>query len=256
MIVRLNEDLNNQIIDYLKQEDNFNLFIVEDIKRYGYDNYFFSIWGNFDTNGNIRSLLIKHFDILTLYSYDNYNVIRFKDLINELHYRVLNGKADTLKYIESYISYDKERIVNFCALKNIDYIESYEIDLNVKKIRFGKIGKILELYEAIDEFENPTIKSIKNNLKSGRGYYIEEDKKIVSMAKSTSESITHAMVVGVGTHPMYRGKGYATKCVVKLCSSLIKENKTPCLFYDNEEAGKIYKKIGFKELGQWVTYYK
>ena len=93
-------------------------------------------------------------------------------------------------------------------------------------------------------------------MKSGRGYYIEENKKVVSMAKSTSENSTHAMVVGVGTHPMYRKKGYATKCVVKLCNSLLNDKKIPCLFYDNEEAGKIYKKIGFKELGQWVNYYK
>mgnify|MGYP007053710918 CR=1 FL=1 len=31
------------------------------------------------------------------------------------------------------------------------------------------------------------------------------------MAKSTSENSTHAMIVGVATHPLYRNKGYATK---------------------------------------------
>ena len=44
--------------------------------------------------------------------------------------------------------------------------------------------------------------------------------------------------------------------MVRLCKNLIDENKIPCLFYDNEEAGKIYKKIGFKEIDQWVIYYK
>ncbi|MEG0181627.1 MAG: GNAT family N-acetyltransferase [Peptostreptococcaceae bacterium] len=256
MILKLNEEHNNQVINYLKQEENFNLLLIGDVERYGYDNYFFNIWGNFDNKGNIRGLLIQAFDLLTLYSIDNYNLISFVEYINKLIYRNINGKIDTLKFIEPYIYHNRERIVTFCALKNINYLKEQNIDMNVKKIKFGKIKKILKLYEDIDEFEKPNIQSIKSNLKSGRGYYIEENKTVVSMAKSTSENKTHAMVIGVGTHPMYRNKGYATKCMVKLCYSLIRENKLPCLFYDNEEAGKIYKKIGFKELGQWVIYYK
>ena len=64
------------------------------------------------------------------------------------------------------------------------------------------------------------------------------------------------MIVGVGTHPNYRNQGYATKCIVKICKELLDEQKIPCLFYDNEEAAKIYKKLGFQELGKWIIYYK
>ncbi|CEQ12287.1 acetyltransferase [[Clostridium] sordellii] len=256
MILKLNEGYNELIMKYLKIEENFNRLLIGDIKRYGYDNYFFNIWGNFDTNGSIRGLLIQYFDLLTIYSIDNFNLESFIEHINKMPYRNLNGKISTLKYLEDYINFDKKRMVTFCMLKNKKYINEINIDENVKKIRFGKINKILKLYEDIDEFEKPTIKSVRNNLKSGRGYYIEEDKKIVSMAKTTAESDLYAMVIGVGTHPKYRNRGYATKCMVRLCKSLIDENKIPCLFYDNEEAGKIYKKIGFKEIDQWVIYYK
>ena len=71
------------------------------------------------------------------------------------------------------------------------------------------------------------------------------------MAKSTAENKTHAIIVGVGTHPQFRNKGYATKCISKICGELLNENKIPCLFYDNEEAGKIYKKLGFIKIGNW-----
>ncbi|EQI88936.1 acetyltransferase family protein [Clostridioides difficile P2] len=64
------------------------------------------------------------------------------------------------------------------------------------------------------------------------------------------------MIIGVGTHPKYRAKGLATKCLIKLCSELLRENKIPCLFYDNEEAGKIYKKLGFENIGKWGIYSK
>ena len=99
MIIKLNEDYNNQLINYLRQEENFNLFLIGDIKRYGYDNYFFNIWANFDMIGNIKSLLIQYFDLLTLYSHDNNDVTSFIELINKLPYRVINGKIDNLKYI-------------------------------------------------------------------------------------------------------------------------------------------------------------
>ncbi|EQK41991.1 acetyltransferase family protein [[Clostridium] bifermentans ATCC 638] len=255
MILKLDECYHDQIIEYLIREEDFNLFVIGDIERYGYDNQFFNIWGDFNTVGDINGLLIQYFDLLTLYSYDNRDLTCFIEHINSLPFSNINGKIETLKYIEPYINYNRKRIVNFCVLKNISYLKEHKLDSDVKKIRFGKIGKILSLYEDINEFQKPTIQSIRENLRTGRGYYIEKDKKIVSMAKSTSESTTHAMIVGVGTHPMYRNKGYATKCIVKLCNNLINEKKKPCLFYDNEDAGKIYKKLGFKEVGQWVIYY-
>jgi len=129
-------------------------------------------------------------------------------------------------------------------------------NINIKKIRFRNINKVAKLYEVIDEFENTTAESIKNGLKTGRGYCIEMNRQVVAMAKSTSENKSHAMIVGVGTHPNYRNQGYATKCIVKICKELLDEKKIPCLFYDNEEAAKIYKKLGFQELGKWIIYYK
>ena len=128
------------------------------------------------------------------------------------------------------------------------------INIRPKKIRFGNINKIAKLYEDIDEFENTTVENIKNGLRTGRGYCIEINKKVVSMAKSTLETKTHAMLVGVGTHPDFRNRGLATKCIVKICKDIINENKIPCLFYDNIEAGKIYNNLGFKEKGYWAIY--
>ena len=135
-------------------------------------------------------------------------------------------------------------------------LNDIEIGLKPKKIRFGNISKVAKLYEEIDEFENTTIESIKGGLRTGRGYCIEINKKVVAMAKSTLETRTHAMIVGVGTHPNFRNRGLATKCIVKICNEIINENKTPCLFYDNIEAGKIYNKLGFKEKGYWGIDYR
>ena len=62
------------------------------------------------------------------------------------------------------------------------------------------------------------------------------------------------MVSGVVTHPNYRHKGFATAVLSELVDIAFSENmmKMLSLWYNNEEAGKIYRKTGFKDEGSWL----
>jgi predicted GNAT family acetyltransferase len=62
------------------------------------------------------------------------------------------------------------------------------------------------------------------------------------------------MVVGVCTKEEYRKRGLASIVVEKLVKDVLAEGKIACLFYDNPEAGRIYKRIGFKDIGMWTMY--
>lgn len=256
MIVKLDNSHHNELMKYLNKEPEFNLLIIGDIERYGYDNYFFNIWGNIKNNGCIEGVLVKYFEFLTFYSYDIFDASGFAKIINRLNYSEISGKTWCIEALESKLNLSKKRIVNFCKLENMNDLKESEIKVKIKRIRFGNINKVVKLYESIEEFEVTNAENIKNGLKSGRGYCVEINRQVVAMAKSTSENHTHAMIVGVGTHPDYRNNGYATRCIIKICKELLGENKVPCLFYDNQQAGKIYKKIGFKELGRWSICYR
>lgn len=88
--------------------------------------------------------------------------------------------------------------------------------------------------------------------KAGRGYHIINDKdEIVCSGETTAENSHSAMIVAVCTNPLYRRHGFATAVLAKLCSCLLLEGKTLCLFYYNLEAGKIYKSLGFEDIGFW-----
>lgn len=76
------------------------------------------------------------------------------------------------------------------------------------------------------------------------------------MVKSILENRIYVMIIGVGIYFKYRVKGFVIKCLIKLCLELLRENKIFCLFYDNEEVGKIYKKLGFENIGKWGIYLK
>lgn len=84
---------------------------------------------------------------------------------------------------------------------------------------------------------------------------MEMDGKVIVTASTTAENSMSAMVVAVATHPDYRGKGLAKHVVARLCGDLLAEGRSLCLFYDNPNAGLIYKKLGFKDVGFWSMYY-
>lgn len=78
--------------------------------------------------------------------------------------------------------------------------------------------------------------------------------QMVSSAMTTAENSMSSMVIGVCTLEAYKKKGYATACMKRLCAELLREGKYLCLFYDNPEAGTIYKNLGFEDIGKWVMH--
>ena len=255
MIQRLNNNYHKKVIEYLNREKEVNIFLLGDIERYGYDTYLFSIYGDINDRGEINGILLKCFEFIIFYAYDEFDVDGFAKFINDCRCEEVCGKSGVLEKLEPKLKLKRHRKVNIFKLENKDLLPKYKEDgVRLKKIRFGNLNKIVRLYEEIDEFENTTVDNIKATLKTGRGYCVEEDGKIVSMAKSTSENRSNAMIIGVGTHPRYRNHKYATKCLIKICNELLKENKTPCLFCDNESASKIYRKLGFEKIGYWSIY--
>ena len=49
-----------------------------------------------------------------------------------------------------------------------------------------------------------------------------------------------------------RNRGYANACVSRICEDMLRNNKNVILFYNNKNAGKLYKKRGFVDVGRWA----
>lgn len=254
MIIKLDQSYHERLMEYIKKEPEINLFIIGDIENYGYDNYFLTVWGEVDRRGNIIGVLLKYFNHIIFYSRDKYDLKGFYNIMKELEFDEISGEKSIIEPFKNMFKFKKTRDAFFCKMDSDKNLKGFEENKNIKKIKFNNLSKISKLYSDIDEFDNMSIEAIKTGLKSGRGYCIEQDGKIIAMAKSTAENSCSAMIVGVGTHPEYRNKGYATSCMAVLCRELLNENKTLCLFYDNPTAGRIYKKLGFKDIGIWRMY--
>ncbi|MEQ8175533.1 MAG: GNAT family N-acetyltransferase [Syntrophomonadaceae bacterium] len=88
----------------------------------------------------------------------------------------------------------------------------------------------------------------------GRVHYVRHNDKIVSCALTTTETEDAAMIGAVYTEPEQRKQGYASSCLMGLCQGLIKEGKTPYLFYRTEDLALkgLYEALGFEKLGEWI----
>lgn len=259
MIRKLYQEDNEMVMDYLIEEKAMNLFIIGDIENFGYDSDFQELWGDFDDEGNIKGVLLRYYHSYVVYSKGDFDVNGFEEVINkDKGFEIISGKRDVLKEFQGIMEFKKKKELYFAEVKNSELLDK---DIDISKIRRAKLGdtdKICDLMEIIEEFDTTpsSRKSFKKTIetKTGRTYFIEKDDKAIACASTTAENSTSAMVVGVCTHPQYRQQGLATKCLIALCRDILGEGRTLCLFYDNPAAGKIYKRLGFNDIGMWSMY--
>ncbi|MBS4536823.1 GNAT family N-acetyltransferase [Clostridium sp. D2Q-11] len=243
------------VMDYISKEKEFNLFMIGDIENFGYDTDFQSLWGEFDEKGHIKGVLLKFYENRIFYSdSEDLNKDGFISLFGD-DFKVLSGKSNMVDIFYDSFNFRKRKDAYFCKIEKLSSLPEISIDREILRLNETHTKDIVHLTDLIDEFgdvsmneERVAQKFITN---TGRAYGVYDKDKLVAIAQTTAENSFSAMIVGVCTHPEYRNHGYASSCMIKLCSDLINEDKTLCLFYDNPKAGSIYKRLGFKDIGSW-----
>ncbi|WP_034765534.1 GNAT family N-acetyltransferase [Rossellomorea vietnamensis] len=260
MIRQLTEKDHDICQELIQKQPAENLFIIGDIEAFGYEQDFQKIWGDFDDEGNLRGILLKYRENFIPFSIGDFDAEGFAAIINETKdYSIVSGLKRIVTEVEPFLSREinSKRHMYYAKCDSASSMEDRELP-HVKEASFTDLPQLVELLNAIPEFSGGdfTVEKRKHGMEKGvaRSYYVEEDGKFVSSASTTAENSMSAMIVAVCTHPQYKKKGYATECMTKLCRDVLNEGKELCLFYDNPEAGKIYKRIGFKDIGYWSMY--
>ncbi|WAM34203.1 GNAT family N-acetyltransferase [Caldicellulosiruptor morganii] len=269
MIRKLSNDDFETLMNFVRKEKEWNIFIIGDVISYGFDSPVVEVWGEFDVvSGNLKAVLLRYRRDLIFYSdCDDWDVDAFCNIVLTTKCKVLSGKKVAIypflkalnvmqKREQLFMrfdgSVDKEKLkLSQEELEKVKIINKDNLEENLEKLEL-----IVYLYQSIEEFLNPsTFEQLKQDVSLGRSriYYIEEDGLVVSSARTAAELPDMAMVLSVCTMHEYRSRGYATICMKKLCSDLTEENKSLCLFCDNPKAANIYRKIGFQQIGTWVT---
>ena len=259
MIIKLNEGLRTSLYEFIKKEAEINLFIIGDVELFGFDKDFQEVWAQLDRDMSYRAVLLRYKTHFVFYAPSTeYNAFGFSDIIKSYDDRFdLSGKREILSALLEKLECKKIREQYFSKLSSKEELRKLDSHYIMESPSVKDAEEIYSLRGQIVEFNDfkTTIENTREVLKGemGRYFVIRLEGKIVSAASTTAENSMSAMVVSVMTHPEYRKRGLAGACVQKICEELLGEGKGLCLFYDNPRAGSVYRKLGFKEIGQWSS---
>lgn len=258
MIRELSNDYNELILDFLMKDSIVNYFIIQGLKREKFKETFVKKWGEFNNNGDLIAILLKRKSLnMQFYGKCNYDYKGFIRIINNEKYNKLIGEYKILENIINNHKFSNiKKGSSLCKLDNNKNLLSKCKNYNIKKLTTNDLDKVINLYEKVfNGFTSKKLMVEKLKNGTGRGYYIEINGEIVSVAQSDYENNNSAIIVGVGTDPEFQNRGYASDILIKLCKELQDEGKEIYLQYDNLHAGKIYQRLGFINIGRMINCY-
>lgn len=252
----------DDLLRYVSKEPEFNLFIIGDIENFGVNNETVNIYVNV-TDGAWDSLILRYLDNYIIYSHhDGYDAQAVAEFLKDKEVNVISGKESLLIPLAQLMPERPLRatyLSKLTELKSLD-VAALDSDYCLRPLIPDDAEAVVELYCLVEEFADNYInrkekatQDIAFNLeKCGIGYGIFSGEQLLSVAATSAENSQSAMVIGVATHPEARKRGLASQVLTALCSaSLSKGKEFLCLFYDNPEAGKIYQRLGFVEMGRY-----
>lgn len=256
MIRKVSLTDNTAIMSFLRRESSFNLFIIGDIENFGYSTEFQDLWAEFGSDGNPCAVLLRYYRHYVLYADENCDAQGFAAIIaGDTKAEMVSGKQRVIESIVDFLPVKQQRDFQFAELTDASLLSNVVHNNAISKVSLDDVDGIFRLYDVIDEFTRTPSSSdaFRKNMESGSGrsYGYRVGTEFISLASTAAENSLSAMVVGVCTHPHYRGKGYATLCLTALCREILAEGRALCLFYDNPDAGAMYARIGFRNIGVW-----
>ncbi|GAA0345406.1 GNAT family N-acetyltransferase [Oceanobacillus oncorhynchi subsp. oncorhynchi] len=259
MIRKLTKEDHAKVMELVEPKAAENLFIIGDIEAFGYDSDIQDVWGEWKQE-DLIAVLLRYRENFIIYSESEYDVKGFAEMINDYKQRcnvsgLKQAVTPLFKHMDKVIRVHRE--MYYAACEELSYTTNLEQAEQVEYLQPVDYEENIKMLESIPEFaaSNVTVESREHaeKNKTGRTYFIrDEEGTMVASASTTAENSHSAMIVAVCTRPGYERQGYATKCMEKLCTALLAEGKSLCLFYDNPAAGSIYKRMGFKDIGMWT----
>lgn len=256
------------ICAYLAKEPEMNLFFFGDIENYGVDKDPVHVYALPGRDG-WDCLLLQYFENYVLYSQrESYNAAAVAAFLQNRPVDCISGKLELVEKLCPY--YPKMRLkptyMSRCNAVDADCCppqpENAAETVEVRPLTKADMEALGELLFGIEEFsdsykgENGRERCLRGNLENLRNgliYGVFENGVLASTAQTSAANSQSAMVVAVATKPQYRGRGYASAVVTALCrASFAQGKKFLCLFYDNPAAGRIYRRIGFEEIGRYA----
>ena len=258
----LQEKDREEILRYVGEEPEMNLFFIGDIETFGVESETVNIYVH-EERDRWDFLILRFHQYFLLYSrYEDYNAGEAVEFFKGQRPDCISGKTSLLEKIAP--AFPQWKIQSTYMSRCNRVADSFETPagLVIRRLELRDVPEAMGLLSEIQEFSKTYKKSelpeqtrrmeeeMAQGCKAAVGGFLNG--RMIATASTSAENSESAMVVGVATAKEHRGKGYASAVVAALCRDCFERGtKYLCLFYDNPVAGRIYNRIGFQELGEY-----
>lgn len=244
-----------EIYEFIRQDNARNYFIRLSLEsgKQVYEN----IFGEWDEQGQPNAVLFKRQSgNLQFYAKGAFDEDGIAACISKLEFDSLISPRSYCDKLLDKGLFSNVKDGGFIAKLDKDKTVDFEGYPEVEPLRLEDLDEVEALYKQVfTAYSSKAVMETRLRSGRGRGLCIRQEGRIISVVQSEFEEKTSAIIVGVGTAKDAQGRGLATKCLKVLCSQLLNEGKELYLQYDNMDAGRIYEKLGFKQIDM-VRYYK
>ncbi len=260
-----NDAMKGDLLIALNKEPEWNLFLIGDLMNFGIHTEFQDFYIRSEKNA-ISSVLLRYHHSLVLYSVSiASDRIACRERIDQITKGpgqwILSGMQSTVNALEPLLldRIRSTRSLRFAVCSQLNR-ELEDIPLHrVLPTSIDDLPEVVDLLNAIPEFSSTRFERDHYRWAVEQGckkvVHIRDPKsgRVVSTATLDAESDKSGMILAVATHadPQFRNHGYASACVHVLVEYLQKKGKSACLFYQSPESGRIYRRLGFREIGDW-----
>lgn len=258
----LHEQDREEILCYVGQEPEMNLFFIGDIESFGVENETVNIYLH-EERDRWDFLILRFHQYFLLYSrYEDYNAQEAIEFFKGQRPDCISGKTVLLEKIAPAFPQWTIQSTYMSRCNRVEDSFSGADGLMIRRLEKEDVAEVIDLLSNIQEFSRTykkaereeqirrMVEEMAQGSKTVVGGFL--DGRLIATASTSAENSESAMVVGVATATDCRGKGYASAVVSALCRDCFERGKKYlCLFYDNPVAGRIYNRIGFQELGEY-----
>jgi aminoglycoside 3-N-acetyltransferase len=261
------------ILATLKQSPVENLFAIGDLENFDLEADFFDALALYRPGQTqvLDSLVIRyHQNLILACPGESCQIEPLSALTSHLSIKIISGRTALLDALKPHrpdfnfrsmflLAVNRQQFTPFTTATGMaEALNAYEPP---RLATLDDIPAIAALFAGIAEFahsanQQERIRELSTAMGSGSCHYYVQcdgDQRIIGTVGTTAENSVSAMIVGVSTAPEHRGRGLASRLVSMVCDRVLGSRfQTLALFYDNPDAGRIYRRLGFADAGAWT----
>lgn len=259
MIRQLNEADRTVTNTFLSLAPHFNLYMLGNLEKLGFDAEFCQFWGDFapDADGGaLRAVLNRYMTGWTIYGAAAADWAALGAILDQ-HPAGGARLQDNPGGIDSFLPYLHRYRAEHMEREEVMVLQPANFQpaappagVGIRRATLADLPRLTAFY-ANAEHMSRTPAAIERPLRDTRLWLAEQAEQLVATALTNAETHNLAMIGGVYTPPAARGRGLSQAVCSALCAELLAEQKQPVLYWGTPAAGAVYRKLGFSSTGQW-----